>query len=134
MADETQPRKDVPMKTLLCAALALFLTVPALSRGEDEAKSKKPADAKKPIYDEKADSKAQIQAALSLARRENRRVLIQWGGNWCSWCLLLHERFKSDRDLAVILRNEYVVVAIDSNNNIALADKYGAEIKKHGVP
>ena len=46
-----------------------------------------PKPAKKPLYDESADAKQQIAAALAKAKRENRRVLIQWGGNWCSWCI-----------------------------------------------
>jgi hypothetical protein len=36
-----------------------------------------------PIYNEKADAKADIAAALKLANRENKRVLLKFGGNWC---------------------------------------------------
>jgi thiol-disulfide isomerase/thioredoxin len=119
------------MKPFTCATFALLLLLPAHTRGDD-APAKKP-DAKKPIYDEKADAKALIETALAVAKRENRRVLLQWGGNWCSWCVLLHERFQTDRELAKILRYEYDVVHIDSNHNQELAAKYGA-IKNAGVP
>jgi thioredoxin-related protein len=119
---------------LICAGLGLLLALPVLLCAQDGAPPKKQADAKKPIYDEKADAKVQIEAALAAAKRQNRRVLIQWGGNWCSWCLLLHDRLKSDKDLAKTLRYEYDVVLVDSNNNKELAAKYGADLKKHGVP
>jgi thioredoxin-related protein len=117
------------MKTLVCSALALLLAAPALSRGEDEAKTKKPAEVKKPVYDESADGEVQIQEALAAAKREKRHVLIQWGGNWCSWCLVLHKKFLTDRDLAPILRNEYEVVHIDLNKNKDLTKKYAPDLK-----
>src|SRR5215216_5325616 len=56
----------------------------------------KPAKAEVAIYDESADAQKQIDAALAKAKKENRRVLIQWGGNWCGWCRLLHAKFQSD--------------------------------------
>jgi thiol-disulfide isomerase/thioredoxin len=95
-----------------------------------------PTTAKKTVYDEKADAKAQIDTALAAAKRENRRVLIQWGGNWCGWCILLHDRFKKDPTLSKTLLYEYVVVPVDIgkfNKNLELAAKYQANIKK-GVP
>jgi thioredoxin-related protein len=127
------------MRKLAFAAAALLaagLALPTLARDDKAAKTDKPG-VKKPVYDEKADTKADIAAALAAAKRENRRVLIQWGGNWCSWCLLLHERFKSDRNLAKTLLYEYDVVYVDigkSDKNLDLAAKYGADFKKHGVP
>ena len=73
------------MKTLTCAATVLLagtFVLACLAGDNPTAKTKKP-DAKKPVYDEKADAKAQIETALSAAKRENRRVLIQWVRNWC---------------------------------------------------
>src|SRR6186713_1931255 len=55
-----------------------------------------PAPIPAPIYDEKADGAEQIAAALARAKRENRRVLVQWGANWCVWCRALHGLFKGD--------------------------------------
>lgn len=92
---------------------------------------------RKPIYDEGADAKQQIEAALARAAKENRRVLIQWGGNWCVWCHLLHDTFESDRALKKKLRYEYDVVLVDSGKqgkNMDLAGKYGADLKTEGFP
>jgi thioredoxin-related protein len=121
------------MKAALCT-LAL-LVAGTVARADEPPKAAKPLnlDAKPQVYDEKADAKAQIKTALAAAKRENRRVLIQWGGNWCSWCLLLHERFKSDKDLARTLRYEYDVVHVDSKNADLIAG-YGADVKTHGFP
>lgn len=95
----------------------------------------KPAEKAK-IYDEAADAKQQIAKALARAKKENRRVLVQWGANWCGWCHLLHEKFASDRDLSKELLYEYELVLIDIgkwDKNMDLAEGYGADLKK-GVP
>lgn len=92
---------------------------------------------KAPVYDEAADGAAQIAAALEAAKGENRRVLVQWGANWCGWCNLLHDHMKADRALAQKLQYEYDVVHIDIgkwDKHLELADKLGADFQSHGVP
>jgi thiol-disulfide isomerase/thioredoxin len=98
-----------------------------------------PATAKRPkVYDEAADAKQQIAAALAKAKRENQRVLIQWGGNWCPWCLLLHETMTSDPQLAKELLYEYQLIHVDAGSggdkNVDLASSYGADLKSFGYP
>lgn len=88
------------------------------------------------VYDESADAGKQVDAALAKAAKENQRVLIQWGGNWCPWCIKLHAVFKSDKAIARELMYEYVVVNVDIgrfNKNLDLAEKYRADLKS-GVP
>jgi thioredoxin-related protein len=89
------------------------------------------------VYDENADGRKQIEDALAHAKKENRRVLIQWGANWCAWCIKLHETMKSEKDVARKLLYEYDVVHIDIGNwdkHLDLVEKYGADIKTNGVP
>jgi thioredoxin-related protein len=106
--------------------LAGTFVLPCLAADEPPAQPNKPQD-KKPIYDEKADAKAQIQAALCVAQRDNRRVLIDWGANWCHYCVQLEERFRTDPDLKKALRDEYVVVYVDidgGKKNLDLGHHY----------
>jgi thiol:disulfide interchange protein len=87
------------------------------------------AKAKAPIYDESADARQQIAAAVAKAKKDNRRVLIQWGGNWCGWCTRLHELMTSDKDIAHELLYEYDVVHADAGRdqkNLDLMKQYGA--------
>ena len=58
-----------------------------------------------PIYDEKADARAQIAAALETARQENKRVLVEFGGNWCGWCYKLYDVFHNDPEVAPLVRD-----------------------------
>jgi thiol:disulfide interchange protein len=89
------------------------------------------------FYDEKADAKQLIADALTRAKKENRRVLLQWGGNWCVWCHRLHDLYASDKELSKELLYEYEIVYVDSareGKNVELAASYGADLKKSGVP
>lgn len=122
------------------SALARQESVPAVKitpQGQpSEAPKAKPA-AKPAIYDESADAKAAIAQALAHAKKENRRVLIQWGANWCGWCHLLHGTLRSDKALAKEMLYEYDLVLVDIgkwDKNMELAQEYGADLKGTGVP
>lgn len=120
------------MKLLLSCIVALGFTLGVFADDPKPTKDGKAEKTEIKIYDEKADAKALIDTALSAAKRENRRVLIQWGGNWCHWCVLLHNRFKTDPTLAKTLRYEYDVVYVDSKNK-ELMEQYKVDLKA-GVP
>ncbi|MBM3985108.1 MAG: DUF255 domain-containing protein [Planctomycetes bacterium] len=118
------------------AALLLLLAAP-LSAQDAAAPAVAPAPAKTALYDEAADGRAQIDAALQRATRGNRRVLVQWGGNWCGWCIRLHELSSSDQEIRRKLQYEYDVVHVDIgrwDKHMDLAASYGADLKGHGVP
>ena len=105
----------------------------AWSFGGDEAtKPDKPH-----TYDEKADAKADIAAALVKAKKDNKRVLLMFGANWCGWCHKLHGVFESNREIGRTLLYEYERVNIDigkMDKNMDLVRKYGARADKEGVP
>jgi thioredoxin-related protein len=93
------------------AALALVL-LPAVAQAQEPPA---PATAKRPdIYDPKADTGAQLDSARKLARRDQTRILVMFGGNWCGWCHKLHDLFGSDPKIAQVLRDEYRLVMVDT--------------------
>lgn len=78
-------------------------------------------------YDAQADGSKQVDSALVSARKEGKRVLLQFGANWCVWCVRLHALFASDERIAARLRESYVVVLIDVNEgrNAGVNERYG---------
>src|SRR5688500_7764224 len=76
-----------------------------------------PKGEKPKLYDESADGTKQIVDALVTAKKENKRVLLQFGANWCGWCHKLHHTFETDKAVAAVLKANYVVVLIDVNKN-----------------
>ncbi|MEO6709741.1 MAG: thioredoxin family protein [Planctomycetota bacterium] len=63
-------------------------------------------------------------------------MLVQWGGNWCGWCIKLHDLYGRDAAIRKELLYEYDVVYVDIgkwDKNQDLATLYGADLKT-GVP
>jgi thiol:disulfide interchange protein len=91
------------------------------------------------IYDPQADGFVLINTALQQARTEHKRVLLDFGANWCPWCHILHQVFTTDDAVRRALTAGYVVVMVDVNKrkgparNAAVNEKYGNPIKL-GLP
>ncbi len=91
--------------------------------------------ANKHLYNESADAKADIAAAQAKARREHKRILLDFGGNWCGDCQLLDTYYQQPAN-AALLAKYYVVVHVDIGHidkNVDVPAKYGVPIA-HGVP
>ncbi|MGB6482311.1 MAG: thioredoxin family protein [Candidatus Acidiferrales bacterium] len=94
-----------------------------------------PVDAKPDLYPDASEARTDIGLALSVAAREHRRVLLDFGGNWCYDCHVLDETFHYP-EVAKILDPNYVVVHINIGQydaNLDLAEKYQIPLKR-GVP
>jgi thiol-disulfide isomerase/thioredoxin len=129
--------KTTRIAAALVASSFLLLAGAVAQQPTETAKAPSTQPAKPKLYDEDADAKAQIAAALAKAKKENRRVLIQWGGNWCGWCIKLHELCQKDPELKRKLQYEYDVVHVDAGRdgkNMDLAKSYGAACEKEGFP
>ena len=61
------------------------------------------------IYNPTADAKADIKAAVQKAAKEGKHVLVQAGGNWCSWCLRFNKMVTEDAQLDSALKANYVI-------------------------
>jgi thiol:disulfide interchange protein len=90
---------------------------------------------KKHIYSETADPKADISAALKQAKVEHKRVIMDFGGDWCGDCQVLDIYFHQAPN-ADLLEKDFVLVHVwigHMDTNIDVAAKYGVPINK-GVP
>ncbi len=84
------------------------------------------------VYDETADARQQLAAALAKAKQDNQRVLIQGGANWCGWCKWLAATMAKDTKVSRQLMYEYQVVHVDVgrfDKHADLAKELGAELK-----
>jgi thiol:disulfide interchange protein len=115
--------------------LAFFLLTAALALG---AAPEYPAMGPD-IYDAKADGGKKVDAALAQAGAEHKRVLLDFGANWCIWCRRLHAVFENDPAVSSKVQAGYVLVYVDVNTrhgdrrNAAIVEKYGHPTKK-GIP
>ena len=125
-------------------------TPPASSAAETPAPSTAPPPTAKPtaspaaqasaatgwiLYDPGLDVPAAIEAALAQAKVDGKKVLLDFGADWCPDCHVLDSYFKDPRAEA-ILEDSYHVVHIDVgyfDKNLESAAKYGNVIAV-GIP
>lgn len=90
---------------------------------------------KKHLYSTTANPNADIAAALKQARVEKKRVILDFGGDWCGDCQVL-DIYMHQSPNAELLNKHFIVVHIDighMDHNVAVAERYKVPIKK-GVP
>ena len=95
------------------------------------------AAAAAPLYPETGAASADIDAALKQAAREGKRVLVDFGGDWCTDCKILDINLKRPENAAV-LASKFVVVHVNVGakgitDNFQVAERYGIPLEK-GVP
>ncbi len=78
------------------------------------------------IFDPTRDSAKDIADAIKMATKQNKPILMDVGGNWCSWCHKLDTLFKTDKEVGKLLK-KYIVVKVNfsqDNENKAVLAKY----------
>ena len=86
-------------------------------------------------YDEAADARSEIKAALAVAKDSKVQVLVVFGANWCSDCKALDLSFKSGTTAPLIAKS-FKVVKVNVgrvDRNVEIAEAYGVPLKE-GIP
>jgi thiol:disulfide interchange protein len=106
----------------LLAMLAVLIALPSYPRARD-------------IYPPVEQAEADIAAALKSAAGTHKRVILDFGGNWCSSCHAF-DFYIHDAANKPILDANYVLVHINVgqlDQNVEIAARYGVPVKE-GAP
>jgi len=113
------------MKTIKFIVLATLLAVSV-----SNARS-----ANHEIYPDPAQAKADLAAALKIAAATHKRILLDFGGNWCPDCQVLDIYFHDPANRR-ILDAKFVLVHVNIGHmdaNLDIAQKYEVPLRR-GVP
>src|SRR5690349_23761213 len=93
--------------------------------------------AAEPIYPDAARAQGDIDDALRQASKSGKRVIVDFGGNWCGDCKVLDINLRKPEN-AALLREHFVLVHVNVgekgiDRNLDLGERYGIPLKK-GVP
>jgi thiol:disulfide interchange protein len=94
-----------------------------------------PPSVKKHLYSAEADPKAEIASALQQAGVEHKRVILDFGGDWCGDCQVLDIYFHQSPNVELLDKN-FLLVHVDIgrfDKNLDITEKYNVPLKK-GVP
>ncbi len=113
------------MKTLKFLAMALLVCFAlGTARSADRI-----------IYPEPSQASADLAAALKTAAATHKRILLDFGGNWCGDCQVLDIYFHDPANKPLLDAN-FVLVHINVGHvdeNLDIAKRYGVPLDK-GVP
>jgi thiol:disulfide interchange protein len=87
-----------------------------------------------PIYSNE-DAKPVIKITLAAAAKTHKRVILDFGGNWCPDCKVLDYYFHQSPNDALLAKG-FLVVHVNIGNydmNLDVAERYGVPLKR-GVP
>lgn len=106
------------MKKLFLIIFILLFSIPIFS--QDLSKFH--------LYHPEDDAKKEIETAVKEAKKENKHVLIEIGGNWCIWCARFNDFVTNDKALDSLVNSNYIVYHLNyskENKNTELLAKYG---------
>ena len=87
------------------------------------------------IYPDPGQAKADLAAALKTAAQSHKRVLIDFGGNWCGDCQVLDIYFHNTQNLPILDAN-FVLIHVNighMDENLDIAEQYQIPLSR-GVP
>lgn len=87
------------------------------------------------IYPDPGRAKTDLAAALQTAAANHRRIIVDFGGNWCPDCHVLDDYFH-DAANKPLLEADFLLVHVNIgrlDQNLDLAERYEIPLKK-GVP
>jgi thiol:disulfide interchange protein len=78
-------------------------------------------------FDPHRNAEEDIQAAVKQAQTSHKRIILDVGGEWCSWCHLLDKFLAAHSSLSALRDQNYIWVKVNyspENQNKALLSKY----------
>lgn len=118
---------------------AFFIATACLSTEVSIAQSKANSTSKsleKP-YNPEDNAQESINKLVTKAKKEKKHVILQAGGNWCSWCLLFNDFTKTNKKVSSYLKNNYLYYHLNTskeNKNEEVFKKYAPNGDQLGYP
>lgn len=88
-------------------------------------------------YNPNDNAQQKTDALLKQAKKEKKNVILQAGGNWCSWCLLFNDFIKTNTKVKKELQSNFLYYHLNfskENKNEAVFKKYAPNGDKLGYP
>ncbi|WP_446715137.1 thioredoxin family protein [Cloacibacterium sp. TD35] len=109
--------------------------------GAEKLEAKKKSEAEKASYakpyDEAENAEQKIAELVKKAKKENKNIMLQAGGNWCIWCLRFNNFVQTTPELKNLVDENYIYYHLNyspKNKNEKIFAQYGNPGEKYGYP
>jgi len=112
------------VRVLILSVFILFLTAGLYAQNK---KVKKPLYIPVTKFDTIRDAQKDLKDAVKEAKRTNKKVYVDVGGEWCKWCHRLDNFYEANKDLQEYLDKHYVFVKVNyskENKNEEVLSKF----------
>ena len=78
-------------------------------------------------FDPARDAAADVARAVSTASAQGKRVIVDVGGEWCTWCHIMDRFIEANADVRALIDAKYVWVKVNfskENRNEALLSRW----------
>lgn len=89
----------------------------------------KPVAFKREKFDPTRNAAVDLQTAITKAQKQNKRIILDVGGEWCGWCVHMDKFFAMHKDLTKLRDANYVWLKVnmsEENENKEFLAKYPA--------
>lgn len=99
----------------------------SLAKAKIEVQQEELQTLKKP-YNPYANAEADIQALIDSAKKLNKNIIIQAGGNWCIWCLRFEKFRTENKNVSKLIADHFLYYHLnysEENKNEEVLNKLG---------
>lgn len=89
---------------------AFFFLLPAALAALPPAAGAQGLDSR---FDPRRDAAADVARAVAQAAAEGKHVIVDVGGEWCSWCHILHRFVLKNEDVRSAIESDFVWVKVN---------------------
>lgn len=102
---QTAKTKKTPSKSARKTMAAPKMSPPAMFEKTSPEQREK--------FDPKRDPAADLRAAVARAQKENKRIILDVGGEWCVWCVKMDVYFFENKALASFRDDNFIWVKVN---------------------
>lgn len=127
---EESTKKEITKTSTVGTDSLALLEAKKKAAKEEFAKLPKP-------YDVKENAEKKIAELVAQAKKENKNIIIQAGGNWCIWCLRFNQFVQTTPELKNVVDENYLYYHLNfspENKNEKIFAKYDNPGAKYGYP
>jgi thioredoxin-related protein len=115
------------MKRHVCGILLIVSLMFGISMAQETKEAPKKDLTEREKFDPAKDPAKDVEAAIAGATKNGKRILLDVGGEWCSWCHKLDKFFQDNKDVSEFMQKNFVTVKVNyskENKNEKFLSQY----------